>query len=89
MVAPVDPVEDGQPPHSLDRPKSELGRGWDNTTPGPADEDKTEFSEEIARLKSSSTVGEGKSMNLPMSCVSKPVPGSIAVVVRLVGRCRT
>ena len=82
MVAPVDPIEDGQTPHGLDCPKSELGRGWHNATPGPADED-------IALLKFSSTVGEGISMNLPMSCVSKPVPGSIAVVVRLVGCCRT
>ena len=30
-----------------------------------------------------------KSMNLPMSGVSKPIRGSIAMVVRLVGRCRT
>ena len=82
MVAPVDPIEDGQTPHGLDPPKSEHGRGWDIATPGPADED-------IALLKFSSTVGEGKSINLPMSCVSDPVPGSFAVVVRLVGCCRT
>ena len=43
----------------------------------------------MTNIMSGSTVGGGKSMNLPMSCVSKPVPGSIAVVVRLVGRCRT
>ena len=50
MVAPVDPIEDGQTPHRLDPPKSELGRGWDIATPGPADEDNAEFSEDIALL---------------------------------------
>ena len=50
MVAPVDPIEDGQTPHGLDPPKSEHGRGWDIATPGPADEDNTEISEDIALL---------------------------------------
>ena len=39
VVAPVDPIEDGQPSHGLGRPKSELSPGWDDAAPGPADED--------------------------------------------------
>ena len=39
VVAPVDPIEDGQPSHSLGRPKNELSPGWDDAAPGPADED--------------------------------------------------
>ena len=39
VVAPVDPIEDGQPPQRLGRPKCELSPGWDDAAPGPADEE--------------------------------------------------
>ena len=35
VVAPVDPIEDGQPPHTLCDPKSELSPGWGDAAPGP------------------------------------------------------
>ena len=78
VVAPVDPIEDGEPPQSLGRPKSELSPGWNDAFPGPADEEKKQGDEfsmtEILR------------MIVPMFCVSNPVPGSTTIEVGLVER---
>ena len=41
VVAPVDPIEDGERPQRLGRPKSELSPGWHNAAPGPAGEENT------------------------------------------------
>ena len=42
VVAPVDPIEDGQPPHGLAGPESELSPGWGDAAPGPPETQKVE-----------------------------------------------